>query len=71
MTMPNKEYLDQISKRLEAMNPHLAGSKKAECNEPFVIPSIMDQMGQTALHYLKNKKETVIEQNPLFPNRNY
>lgn len=71
MTMPSKEYLDQISKRLEAMNPHLSGTKGPECNEPFQMPSIMDQMGQTALHYLKNKKETVIEPDPLFPDRNY
>jgi hypothetical protein len=71
MTMPSKEYLDQISKRLEAMNPHLSGSRGAECNEPFQMPSIMDQMGQTALHYLENKKETVIEPDPLFPDRNY
>lgn len=69
--MPSKEYLDQISKRLEAMNPHLTGSRGVECNEPFQMPSIMDQMGQTALHYLKNKKETVIEPDPLFPDRNY
>lgn len=69
--MPSKEYLDQISKRLGAMNPHLAGSKGSECNEPFTLPSIMDQMGQTALHYLKNKKETDIEADPLFPDRNY
>lgn len=71
MTRPSKEYLDHISKRLEAMNPNLNTSGESGFKDPFNLPSIMDQMGQTALHYLKNKKDTVIEPDPLFPNRNY
>jgi hypothetical protein len=53
------------------MNPNLNTSGESGFKDPFNLPSIMDQMGQTALHYLKNKKDTVIEPDPLFPNRNY
>jgi len=70
MTRPSKEYLDYISKRLEAMNPSANQVNGSSCQEPFSMPSIMDQMGQTALHYLNNKKDVVIEPDPLFPNRN-
>ena len=70
MTMPSKEYLEYISKRLEAMNPGAGGHPGESCQEPFAMPSFIDQVGQTAIHYLKNKKETVIPPDPLFPDRN-
>jgi hypothetical protein len=70
MTRPSKEYLDYISKRLEAMNPGVNQINGPSCQDPFSMPSFMDQMGQTALHYLNNKKEVIIEPDPLFPNRN-
>jgi len=69
---PSKEYLDQIAKRLEALNPHLVGTVNTggSCREPFELPSIIDQMGATAMEYLKNKKHVDIQPDPLFPNRN-
>lgn len=70
MTMPSKEYLEYISKRLEAMNPNQGGHPGNSCNEPFKMPSFMDQAGQTAMHYLKNKRETETAPDPLFPDRN-
>ena len=70
MTMPSKEYLEYISKRLEAMNPNSEGHRVDTCNEPFEIPSFIDQVGQTAMHYLRNKKQVEIKPDPLFPDRN-
>lgn len=69
---PNKEYLDMISKRLETMNPHLVNSVPgAEAYSTYKMPSLMDQMGQTALAYLEKKKETPADPDPLFPDRNF
>jgi hypothetical protein len=71
--VPSKEYLDHISKRLEAMNPHLKGTdgKYNAFADGFKMPSLMDQMGQTAMAYLNNKKnQAPIEPDPLFPDRN-
>jgi uncharacterized cupredoxin-like copper-binding protein len=70
MQMPGKEYLDYISKKLEAMNSSTNQINGASCQEPFKPQSLMDQMGQTALHYLNNKKEVRIEQDTLFADRN-
>lgn len=70
MKMPGKEYLDYISKKLEAMNSSTNQINGASCQEPFKPQSLMDQMGQTALHYLNNKKEVRIEQDTLFADRN-
>lgn len=69
---PSQEYLDMISKRLEAMNPGLVGSVNVggECREPFEMPSFIDQVGMSAMEYLKNKKDPDIQPDPLFPNRN-
>jgi hypothetical protein len=69
---PSQEYLDMISKRLEAMNPGLVGSVNVggECREPFKMPSFIDQVGMSAMEYLKNKKDPDIQPDPLFPNRN-
>ncbi len=68
--MPSKEYLEYISKRLEAMNPNSGGHRVDTCNEPFAMPSFIDQVGQTAMHYLRNKKQVEITPDPLFPDRN-
>jgi hypothetical protein len=69
---PNKEYLDMISKRLEAMNPGLGAVKGDSCHEPYKMPSAMDQMGQSAIAYLERKKGgTQIQPDPLFRNLNY
>jgi hypothetical protein len=70
MKIPGKEYLDYISKKLEAMNSSTNQINGASCQEPFKPQSLMDQMGQTALHYLNNKKEVRIEQDTLFADRN-
>jgi len=70
MQMPGKEYLDYISKKLEAMNSSTNQINGASCQEPFKPQSLMDQMGQTALHYLNNKKDVRIERDQLFADRN-
>ena len=69
---PSKEYLDMISKRLEAMNPGVSNPDKGlERYEAFKMPSGIDQLGQTAMAYLdKKKKEDPIPPDPLFPDRN-
>lgn len=69
---PSKEYMDQIIKRLEAMNPHLAGGNHSSNDNisPYKIPSTIDQIGITAMEYLKNKKDPDIKPDPMFPDRN-
>ena len=70
---PSKEYLDMISKRLEAMNPGLIdGSVRGDsCNEPFKMPGIMDQLGSTAMAYLEKRKgEVQTPPDPMFSDRN-
>jgi hypothetical protein len=67
--MPTKEYLDQIAKRLEKLNPGITpesvrDSKKSPNN------GVTDWLGASALNYLKNKKDPGIEPDPLFPDRN-
>jgi hypothetical protein len=69
---PSKEYMDHIIKRLEAMNPHLANGIHASENrfDPYKLPSTIDQIGMTAMEYLKNKKDPDIKPDSLFPDRN-
>jgi hypothetical protein len=67
---PSKEYLDHIAKRLEAMNPDIVNGVNV-IQEPFKMPSFEDQLGQTAMAYLANKKnQDNIVPDPLFPDRN-
>ena len=67
---PSKEYLDHIAKRLEAMNPDIVNGVNV-IQEPFKMPSFEDQLGQTAMAYLANKKNREsIAPDPLFPDRN-
>lgn len=67
---PSKEYLDYIAKRLEAMNPGVGKSSDEQLNG-YKLPGLMDQLGQTAIDYMKNKKDPEIKPDPLFPDRNY
>jgi competence transcription factor ComK len=68
---PSKEYLDHIIKRLEAMNPGLGNSNTGStCNLDYKMPSFEEQVGRTAMEYLKNKKDPMISPDPLFPDRN-
>jgi len=69
---PSKEYLDMISKRLEAMNPHVINSVPgAEPYATYKLSSFEDQLGQTALAYLNRKKSEIAPgPDPLFPDRN-
>lgn len=69
---PSKEYMDMISKRLENMNPHLAHTAPgAEAYSSYKIPSLLDQMGQTAIAYMNRKKDEIQSNpDPLFPDRN-
>ena len=67
---PSKEYLDHIAKRLEAMNPDIANGVNI-IQEPYKMPSFEDQLGQTAMAYLANKKnQENITPDALFPDRN-
>lgn len=68
---PSKEYMENIIRRLEAMNPHLSQNLQGEDkNSPYKIPNIVDQIGLTAMEYLKNKKDSNVKPDPLFPDRN-
>lgn len=69
---PSKEYLEMISKRLENMNQHLTHTAPgAEPYSSYKIPSLLDQMGQTAIEYMNRKKNEVKpDPDPLFPDRN-
>lgn len=64
--------MDMISKRLENMNPHLVNSIPGQ--EPYAaykMPSVVDQLGQTAIAYLNRKKDEIPPgPDPLFPDRN-
>lgn len=69
--MPSKEYLDYISKRLEKMNPGIASSvpntpKKGDL-EYF---DVLQWTGDSAMNYLKNKKNEEIKPDPLFRDLN-
>ena len=70
---PCKEYLDYIAKKLDSMNA-LSPIRNVKDSDDkltgYKIPELMDQMGSTALEYLKNKKDQVIKPDPLFPGRN-
>jgi hypothetical protein len=46
------------------------GRNSEGCNEPFKMPSFIDQVGITAMEYLKNKKDPEIMKDPLFMDRN-
>jgi hypothetical protein len=66
---PSQEYLNFIALKLDSLrrtdpNP---GSGPIET---YKVPSFEDQVGQTALAYLKQKKEISQEKDPLFPDRN-
>jgi len=68
--IPSKEYLDHIAKRLEAMNPNIVNGVNI-IQEPYKMPSFEDQLGQTAMAYLANKKnQEHIAPDPLFSDRN-
>lgn len=70
---PRKEYLDYIAKKLDSMNALSPIRNAKDSNDKltgYKIPELMDQMGSTALEYLKNKKDQVIKPDPLFPDRN-
>jgi hypothetical protein len=65
---PSKEYLDHIAKRLEAMNPDVVNGGNI-INQPYKMPSFEDQLGQTAMAYLANKKNQVQKYIRLFQQR--
>ena len=66
---PSQEYLNQISAKLDSLRKLDAGNGSSPA-ETYKMPSFEDQVGQTALAYLKNKKEGVSQPDPLFPDRN-
>lgn len=54
------------------MNPHLAHTAPgAEAYSSYKMPSLLDQMGQTAIAYMNRKKDEIQSNpDPLFPDRN-
>ena len=67
---PSKEYLDQIAKRLEALNPHITPEVIKEIKRPNDTSGLLGDLGASAIGYLKNKKDPDINPDPLFPDRN-
>jgi len=70
--IPSKEYLEQISKKLDSFNKINGlnpGIKKDIFNDNF---DFMDHMGKSALDYIERKKSTQIDQSidPLFTDHN-
>lgn len=49
-------YLKMIADRLDKMNGG-SRNKHGEIQGEYKLPSLMDQMGQTAMAYLNKKKE--------------
>lgn len=66
--LASKEYLDNIAKKLDALNKAGGGGRAAQ--ESYKMPSFIDQVGITASEYLKNRKAQEIKSDPLFPDRN-
>lgn len=69
---PSKEYLDQIAKRLEKLNPGLTPEaiKNSKRGLDAGASDPIDWIGQSAMNYLKNKKDQNANPDPLFPDRN-
>ena len=67
---PSKEYLDQIAKKLEKLNPGLTPEIVKEMKRPNDTSGILGDMGSAAINYLKNKKDQDVNPDPLFPDRN-
>lgn len=66
---PSQEYLNQISAKLDSLRKMDKSSGSGPV-ETYKMPSFEDQVGQTALAYLKNKRQASSEPDPLFPDRN-
>jgi hypothetical protein len=66
---PSQEYLNQISAKLDSLRKLDTGNVSGPV-ETYKMPSLEDQVGQTALAYLKNKREISSQPDPLFPDRN-
>jgi hypothetical protein len=66
---PSQEYLNSIASKLDSLR-RADPNKVSGPVETYKIPSFEDQIGQTALAYLNQKKEIRQEKDPLFPDRN-
>lgn len=55
--MVDPNYLKMISDRLEKMNLGNNPNRSGEVHGEYKLPSIEDQVGQTAMAYLKRKRE--------------
>lgn len=67
---PSKEYLDQIAKRLEKLNPGLTPEIVKEMKRPNDTSGLLGDIGRASVNYLQNKKDLEIKPDPLFPDRN-
>lgn len=54
----NKEYMNWLASKLESADLNRTDSKFEDQISGYRIPSLVDQMGITAKHYLDNKKKT-------------
>lgn len=67
---PTREYMDYIAKRLEALNPEVKTQVQIKRGVDPEVGNIVDLMGQSAMNYLQNKKDSNIKSDPLFSDRN-
>ena len=67
---PTKEYMDYIAKRLEALNPNVVVQQQIRKGVDPDVGNPVEWLGQSAMHYLRNKKDPEIKPDPLFPDRN-
>lgn len=66
---PSQEYLNSIATKLDSLRRTDPKSGSGPV-EQYKMPSFEEQLGQTALAYLRNKKEIQKNEDPLFPDRN-
>lgn len=67
--MPTQEYMEMIARKLDAFKK-FSGNSEESSNFAYKIPSFEEQVGQTALNYLKNKQNQEKTRDPLFKDHN-
>ena len=70
--IPSKDYLDQISKKLDTFNKINGIDPSVKLNMFNDNFDIMDHMGRSAIEYMERKKieETPYQIDPLFTDHN-
>jgi hypothetical protein len=70
--IPSKDYLDQISKKLDTFNKINGIDPSVKLNMFNDNFDVIDHMGRSAIEYMKKKKteETPYQIDPLFTDHN-